>query len=93
MVTTDTETKLAMAPAQRPEHRLGAWAPVIFFAGLVVLFGVAWEPSIFLTIDNLASILNNGAVLAILACGSDPGVSLSESSTCRSRHRHPLPAR
>src|SRR5690606_20579911 len=42
--------------------------PVIFFAVLVLLFGFL-EPSIFLTIDNLASILNNGAVLAILACG------------------------
>lgn len=46
----------------------GSLAPVIFFAVLVLLFGFL-EPSIFLTIDNLASILNNGAVLAILACG------------------------
>lgn len=46
----------------------GSLAPVIFFVFLILLFGIL-EPSIFLTVDNMSSILNNGAVLAILACG------------------------
>lgn len=46
----------------------GSLAPVLFFAFLIVVFGIA-EPSVFLTTENFASILNNGAVLAILACG------------------------
>ena len=46
----------------------GVLAPIIFFASLIVIFG-ALEPEIFLSRENLTSILNNGAVLAIMACG------------------------
>lgn len=46
----------------------GALAPVFFFILLIVVFGIS-EPAVFLSPDNFASILNNGAVLAILACG------------------------
>lgn len=46
----------------------GSLASVLFFGFLIVCFGVM-EPDVFLTADNFASILNNGAVLAILACG------------------------
>jgi ribose transport system permease protein len=47
---------------------LGALAPIIFFIFMIVVFGAA-EPEYFLTSDNLTSILNNGAVTALIACG------------------------
>lgn len=47
---------------------IGTWGPIFAFAGLVVLFGVL-EPDVFLSSGNFFSILNNQAVLAILACG------------------------
>lgn len=47
---------------------LGAIAPLIFFVLLIIVFGAA-EPEYFLTGANLTSILNNGAVTALLACG------------------------
>jgi ribose transport system permease protein len=47
---------------------LGSTAPLIFFAILVLVFGLA-APDFFMTRENLASILNDGAVTAILACG------------------------
>lgn len=47
---------------------LGVWGPILFFVCLVIAFGIA-EPSVFLTTGNLTSILNDGAILAILACG------------------------
>jgi ribose transport system permease protein len=47
---------------------LGAWAPVLFFVLLVVGFSIA-SPSVFPTSGNIASILNDSAILAILACG------------------------
>jgi ribose transport system permease protein len=53
-------------PSRR--YDLGAVAPILFFICLIVFFGIA-EPSVFLSRDNLTSILNDGAVLAILACG------------------------
>ncbi len=46
----------------------GVLAPIIFFASLIIIFG-ALEPEIFLSRENVTSILNNGAVLAIMACG------------------------
>lgn len=49
-------------------YDLGSLAPIIFFILLIVGFGAA-EPTYFPTTDNLTAILNNGAVLAILACG------------------------
>jgi ribose transport system permease protein len=47
---------------------LGSTAPLIFFFFLIVLFG-SLAPDFFLSKENLTSILNNGAVTAILACG------------------------
>ncbi|WP_376703078.1 ABC transporter permease [Mesorhizobium sp. ISC25] len=47
---------------------LGSLMPIIFFAALVFVFGAA-EPQAFLSHDNFNSILNDGAVLAILGCG------------------------
>jgi ribose transport system permease protein len=47
---------------------LGVWAPVIFFLALIIAFGLA-EPDTFLSSGNLQSILNNNAILAIIACG------------------------
>ncbi len=49
-------------------YDLGALAPIIFFILLIVGFSAA-EPVYFPTADNFTAILNNGAVLAILACG------------------------
>jgi len=46
----------------------GAMAPILFFILLIVVFGAS-EPEFFLSRENLTSILNNGAVTAILACG------------------------
>ena len=46
----------------------GAVTPLIFFALLIVAFGFA-APEFFLTAENSTSILNNGAVTALLACG------------------------
>lgn len=54
--------------AVRRRYDLGSLAPIIFFILLIVGFGAA-EPTYFPTTDNLTAILNNGAVLAILACG------------------------
>ena len=54
--------------AARRRYDLGSLAPIIFFILLVAGFG-AGEPRYFLTTDNFTSILNNGAVLAVLACG------------------------
>jgi ribose transport system permease protein len=47
---------------------LGTWGPILFFIGLVVVFGIR-EPDTFLTMVNLKSILNDQAVLLIAACG------------------------
>lgn len=54
--------------ATRRRYDLGAIAPILFFAFLIVIFGIA-DPGVFLSKGNLTSILNDGAVLAILACG------------------------
>jgi ribose transport system permease protein len=54
--------------ALRGKFDLGSLAPILFFICLIVGFGAA-EPSVFLSVDNLTTILNDGAVLAILACG------------------------
>lgn len=58
------------APPTRRRRRTdpGAWAPVLFFILLIVIFGLA-EPGNFLSLDNLKSILNNNAILAIIALG------------------------
>lgn len=53
---------------RRPRFDVGAWAPVLFFVLLVVVFGVA-ESENFLSAANLTSILNNNATLAIIALG------------------------
>jgi ribose transport system permease protein len=63
----------AEAQGPRPGRRfgrldLGAITPLIFFVLLIGVFGVA-APDFFLSGENLTSILNNGAVTALLACG------------------------
>jgi len=54
--------------AARRRHDIGAIAPILFFGCLILIFGIA-DPGVFLSKGNLTSILNDGAVLAILACG------------------------
>ena len=50
-------------------RRLGSpLPPVIFFGSLIVVFGVTRTTGFFLSEDNFRSILNNGAILAMLAC-------------------------
>jgi ribose transport system permease protein len=56
------------ARAIRRRRDLGSLTPIVFFICLILGFGAA-EPSVFLATGNLTSILNDGAVLAILACG------------------------
>src|SRR5712692_9363840 len=47
---------------------LGTWGPVFAFVVVIVVFGT-WKPSIFLSRENILSILNDNAVLSVLACG------------------------
>lgn len=54
--------------ALRGRLDLGSLGPILFFLCLIAGFGAA-EPDVFLTVENLVTILNDGAVLAILACG------------------------
>lgn len=72
MVTTERKAKpeLPDGPETRSKSRVdwGTLAPVFFFCFLIAVFGIL-EPAVFLSGENLASILNNGAVLAMLACG------------------------
>ncbi len=49
-------------------HDYSTWGPVVAFVLLFALFSIA-KPDVFLTSDNLTSILNDQAVLVILACG------------------------
>jgi ribose transport system permease protein len=44
------------------------WGPVVAFVLLFALFSLL-KPDVFLTSDNLISILNDQAVLVVLACG------------------------
>jgi ribose transport system permease protein len=53
---------------KRSRFELGLLTPILFFGCLIAIFGIA-DPKVFLSRDNLTSILNDGAVLAILACG------------------------
>lgn len=46
----------------------GAWMPIFFFVVMIAFFG-ALEPDNFLSAGNAKSILNNGAILAIIGCG------------------------
>jgi ribose transport system permease protein len=47
---------------------LGSWGPVFAFLVVIVVFGT-WQTSIFLSKANILAILNDNAVLAVLACG------------------------
>jgi len=57
-------------PARSSGSRLdwGTWMPIAFFVLMIAFFG-AREPENFLSFGNVTSILNNGAILAIVACG------------------------
>jgi ribose transport system permease protein len=74
MKTTGAPAERARTrPVSRPGRRhLGrdpsTWGPVIAFVLLIVVFG-ALRPDTFLSSGNIFSILNNQAVLAIVACG------------------------
>jgi ribose transport system permease protein len=65
-----TEAPGTLAPprrARRPRDP-STWGPVIAFLLLIILFG-ALRPSVFLSQGNLLSILNDQAVLLMLASG------------------------
>lgn len=47
---------------------LGTWGPIFAFVLIIAVFGVL-KPAVFLSSGNLLSILNDQAVLAVLACG------------------------
>lgn len=47
---------------------LGTWGPVFAFVFVIVGFGI-FKSDPFLTRDNVFSVLNDNAVLAVLACG------------------------
>lgn len=63
----DTDPVTSELPRRR-RYDWGAMTPIVFFGLLIAIFGVA-QPGVFLSKDNLTSILNDGAVLAILGCG------------------------
>jgi ribose transport system permease protein len=56
------------SPAFLRRFDLGSAAPVIFLIVLIAGFSIA-EPQYFPTHENFVTILNDGALLAILACG------------------------
>jgi ribose transport system permease protein len=68
----DTQTAQAtVAPGPLTRGRpkdLTTWGPVIAFVALIVLFGIL-RPSIFLSSGNIFSILNDQAILVMLAAG------------------------
>lgn len=74
MKTVAAESDVKPDASEKKTPRIGQkmdWgplAPVFFFLFLILAFGIA-EPKIFLSGENIASILNTGAVLAVLACG------------------------
>jgi len=62
-----SEPRAAAAAAPRVPVDLGGIAPVVFLGLLVVGFTLA-RPDVFPTLENLTTILNDGALLALLAC-------------------------
>lgn len=52
----------------RPPRDLGTWGPVIAFLLIIVVFSIL-APTVFPTTGSALAILNDQAVLAILACG------------------------
>jgi ribose transport system permease protein len=73
MQTPDGESVTASTtPAQAPRHwlpkDLGTWSPVIAFALVFVIFGT-WKTNVFLTRQNLLTILNDNADLATMSFG------------------------
>lgn len=58
----------ATPPPRRRRVELGTSGPILAFAALIVLFALL-TPASFLSTGTLFSIVNNQAVLAILACG------------------------
>lgn len=55
-------------PTRGADAGPGGLAPVVFLGLLVAGFALAM-PDVFPTLENLATILNDGALLALLACG------------------------
>ncbi len=66
MTAPDIETTATAAPGL--SRRIEGIGPVIFLMVLIAGFSLA-EPQYFPTWENLVTILNDGALLAILACG------------------------
>lgn len=68
----DADENVNPSVGPRPRPLAGAepttWGPVLAFMFLVVVFAIL-RPETFLTTSSLFSILNNQAVLAIIACG------------------------
>lgn len=62
------EPRAAAAAAPRVPVDLSGIAPVVFLGLLVAGFTLA-RPDVFPTLENLTTILNDGALLALLACG------------------------
>lgn len=69
MTAPDTDTATGREPGPRTgNRRLEGIGPVIFLLVLIAGFSLA-EPRYFPTWENLVTILNDGALLAVMACG------------------------
>lgn len=69
MTTPAAESAASRAEAPRPLlRRIEGIGPVVFLLLLILGFSLV-EPRYFPTWENLVTILNDGALLAILACG------------------------
>lgn len=62
------EGEVAAPPARLRRRDLTGWGPIIAFLLLAVVFSLL-RPDTFLTSGSALSILNNQAVLALVACG------------------------
>lgn len=70
-MSTSSSPRLEEAPSRRRigvPRDIGTWGPVIAFVLIIIIFS-ALKPTVFPTTGNALSILNDQAVLAILACG------------------------
>lgn len=65
---TNADAEDIKPAGRRSDRDWTVWAPVAFFALLIFGFSII-EPEYFATLETARTILNDGAILAILACG------------------------
>lgn len=65
---TDVDKSSQRRSARQLLERIAPFGSLIVLAGLVIFFAIS-DPARFWTTDNMVSILNEGALLGIVACG------------------------